>query len=140
MANKYVKSFNFGGSDNYFPLPFVSAADNGKVLMVSGGNWGASNITPPPELIEFTVTNKNERITKTYQAPKNTTWAEWISSQYAGLSPYLEQQFSITSSNYVSTQTPHANNLYLVLTSAGANCLSSDVIVENEAYYCQGEK
>ena len=39
MADKTLKSLNFGGADNYFPLPLVTAADNDKVLSVVNGEW-----------------------------------------------------------------------------------------------------
>lgn len=39
MANKELKSLNFGSGDIYYPLPIVSAEDNDKVLMVVDGEW-----------------------------------------------------------------------------------------------------
>ena len=39
MADKTLKSLNFGGADNYFPLPLVTAADNDKILSVVNGEW-----------------------------------------------------------------------------------------------------
>ena len=44
MANKTLKSLNFGGADNYFPLPLVTAADNDKILSVVNGEWVATNM------------------------------------------------------------------------------------------------
>ena len=41
MADKTLKSLNFGGADNYFPLPLVTAADNNKILSVVNGEWAA---------------------------------------------------------------------------------------------------
>lgn len=41
MADKILKSLNFGGADNYFPLPLVTAADNDKILSVVNGEWAA---------------------------------------------------------------------------------------------------
>ena len=41
MADKTLKSLNFGGADNYFPLPLVTAADNDKILSVVNGEWAA---------------------------------------------------------------------------------------------------
>lgn len=38
MANKYVKSFNFGG-DTLYPLPRVDNFQNGSVLRVVNGQW-----------------------------------------------------------------------------------------------------
>lgn len=42
MADKTLKSLNFGGADNYFPLPLVTAADNDKILSVVNGEWAAA--------------------------------------------------------------------------------------------------
>ena len=39
MADKTLKSLNFGGADNYFPLPIVSTNDNDKILSVVNGEW-----------------------------------------------------------------------------------------------------
>ena len=39
MADKTLKSLNFGGADNYFPLPIVSTNDNNKILSVVNGGW-----------------------------------------------------------------------------------------------------
>ena len=44
MANKTLKSLNFGGADNYFPLPLVTDADNDKILSVVNGEWSAINV------------------------------------------------------------------------------------------------
>ena len=44
MANKTLKSLNFGGADNYFPLPLVTDADNNKILSVVNGEWSAINV------------------------------------------------------------------------------------------------
>lgn len=44
MANKTLKSLNFGGADNYFPLPLVTAADNDKILSVVNGEWAATDM------------------------------------------------------------------------------------------------
>ena len=41
MADKTLKSLNFGGVDTYFPLPLVTAADNDKILSVVNGEWAA---------------------------------------------------------------------------------------------------
>ena len=45
MADKTLKSLNFGGADNYFPLPLVTIADDDKILMVVNGVWAAAAIT-----------------------------------------------------------------------------------------------
>ena len=42
MADKTLKSLNFGGADNYFPLPLVTTADNNKILSVVNGEWAAA--------------------------------------------------------------------------------------------------
>jgi hypothetical protein len=47
MADKELKSLNFGGEDTYFPLPIVTSEDNDKILAVVDGDWSA---TTPEEL------------------------------------------------------------------------------------------
>ena len=42
MADKTLKSLNFGGADNYFPLPLVTEADNNKILSVVNGEWSVA--------------------------------------------------------------------------------------------------
>ena len=44
MAEKFIKSLNFGGEDNYFPLPIVTAEQNGMVLKVVDGEWKATQL------------------------------------------------------------------------------------------------
>lgn len=39
MAEKFLRSLNFGDEDTYFPLPPVTIEDNEKVLMVINGEW-----------------------------------------------------------------------------------------------------
>ena len=43
MADKTLKSLNFGGVDNYFPLPIVSTNDNDNILVVADGEWVAKS-------------------------------------------------------------------------------------------------
>ena len=44
MADKTLKSLNFGGGDTYYPLPLVTAADNDKILSVVNGEWVATDM------------------------------------------------------------------------------------------------
>ena len=42
MADKFIKSITFvEGGDQYYPLPKVTNADDGKVLKVINGEWVA---------------------------------------------------------------------------------------------------
>ena len=43
MADKTLKSLNFGGADNYFPLPIVSTNYNDNILVVADGEWVAKS-------------------------------------------------------------------------------------------------
>lgn len=53
MADKFIKSLNFGGEDSYFPLPFVTGEQNGLVLKVVDGEWTAADlITLKPGLYD----------------------------------------------------------------------------------------
>lgn len=49
MADKELKSLNFGDGNRWFPLPVVSAADNDKVLMVENGEWTAVEVANAEE-------------------------------------------------------------------------------------------
>lgn len=44
MADKELKSLNFGGENTYFPLPIVTSEDNDKILMVENGEWVAVEV------------------------------------------------------------------------------------------------
>ena len=46
MADKFLKSLNIGDGNIYKPLPLVTSDDDGKVLMVTGGEWGAGEVFP----------------------------------------------------------------------------------------------
>lgn len=82
MANKYVKSFNFGG-DTLYPLPIVTAEQNGQVLKVVDGKWGPAEMITGPKLIEFNVyENDTTSLIGTYQAKEGMTWGEFIDSDY----------------------------------------------------------
>lgn len=48
MADKFLKSLNIGDGNIYKPLPLVTSDDNDKILMVTGGEWGAEEVFPDP--------------------------------------------------------------------------------------------
>lgn len=50
MADKQLKTLNFGGEDIYSPLPLVTAEDNDKILMVVDGDWTATAIANAEEV------------------------------------------------------------------------------------------
>lgn len=82
MANKYVKSFNFGG-DTLYPLPIVDASHEGMVLKVVNNAWIVADLisqSPAPSLINFTISD--EGTIYNCQAEVGMTWAEWINSNY----------------------------------------------------------
>lgn len=84
MANKFVKSFNFGGEDNYFPLPIVGAEHEGMVMKVVDGEWEAASLITEPAvtLINFTIYHYDDAEPYNYQAAEGMTWAEWFASDY----------------------------------------------------------
>lgn len=43
MANVLMKKIDIGDGNTYYPLPIVSSADNGKILMVVEGEWEATD-------------------------------------------------------------------------------------------------
>ena len=58
MADKELKSLNFGSGDRYFPLPIVSEPDNDKIMMVVNGEWTAVYI-PEQALIDELINEVN---------------------------------------------------------------------------------
>ena len=64
MADKFIKSITFvEGGDQYYPLPKVTNADDGKVLKVVGGKWSLGEypkilmrieVTTSPTTVEYT--------------------------------------------------------------------------------------
>lgn len=53
MADKFVKYFNFGGEDNHYPLPIVTAEQNGQVLKVVDGEWKTDHLIPPYKIVSW---------------------------------------------------------------------------------------
>lgn len=48
MADKYLKTLDFGNGDKYHMLPLVTSENDGMLLRVTNGEWGAGYIIPPP--------------------------------------------------------------------------------------------
>lgn len=48
MADIYAKSFTFNNGDTWYPLPIVTAEQNGMVLKVGNGEWEAGEIVYEP--------------------------------------------------------------------------------------------
>ena len=100
MADKFMKSITFvEGGDQYYPLPKVTNADDGKVLKVVDGAWSLDDLIPLPYLSFI----GNEDFTlKTYNTTKNwdgtleystdaSTWNIWNGTEIssAGSKLYL---------------------------------------------------
>ena len=75
MADKFLKSLNIGDGNIYKPLPLVTSDDNDKILMVTGGEWGAEYAIDPG-IISFKIEDT------TYKAEKDMKFSEWIISSY----------------------------------------------------------
>ena len=84
MADKFAKKFNFGGEDDFYPLPIVTAEDNGKVMKVVDGEWGMADLISGPAIIEFTARENSSNSSNmiTFQAEEGMTWAEWVETDY----------------------------------------------------------
>ena len=113
MANKYVKSFNFGG-DTLYPLPIVTTEQNGLVLKVVDGSWVASELVSV-KLIKFTI------VGITYQAKEGMTWAEWVESEYN------TDDFTASSSTIFKTDTS-------IVKYNSINVTPTDVIISDATY------
>lgn len=47
MTDKVLKSLNIGDGNIYKPLPLVTSDDDGKILKVTGGEWGVGYVIEP---------------------------------------------------------------------------------------------
>ena len=115
MADKFIKSITFvEGGDQYYPLPKVTNADDGKVLKVVDGVWSLDDLIPPPYLSflgneDFTLktgnTTKNWDGTLEYSTDK-LNWTTWSGAEIssAGSKLYLRgtgnTKITGSSSNY----------------------------------------
>lgn len=84
MADKFAKYFNFGGEDNFYPLPIVTTEDNGKALKVVDGEWKAAEmVVAAPVILEVGVYDGDATTAaETIQFKEDMTWADWFSSEY----------------------------------------------------------
>ena len=78
MTDKVLKSLNIGDGNIYKPLPLVTSDDDGKILKVTGGEWGAGEVFAVT-LISFYYSGK------LYTAEKGMTWADYAASKYNAL-------------------------------------------------------
>ena len=132
MADKTLKSLNFGGADNYFPLPLVTAADNDKILSVVNGEWAVidfpgnsgeyvwsrqyagSSVTGDFTGGTYTLTTTNDtqpssEIEYSLSAPTyNTTTKKWE----------MADSTIVTLTNADNTVPSFSGNMYVRLTSA----------------------
>ena len=98
MADKFMKSITFvEGGDQYYPLPKVTNADDGKVLKVVNGAWRLDDLVRLPYLSFI----GNEDFTlKTYNTTKNwdgtleystdtSTWNTWNGTEISSVGSKL---------------------------------------------------
>ena len=118
MTDKVLKSLNIGDGNIYKPLPLVTSDDNGKILKVTDGEWGAGEACPFP-LINFSVA------TNTFKAEEYMTWEEWIASSY-----------NTTGGNFMIYNghvTNYANGRFIGYN--GVDMVSSTDVIENGRHY-----
>ena len=132
MANKTLKSLNFGGADNYFPLPLVTDADNNKILSVVNGEWAAINV---PEISgnyvwskQFASSTATEDATSgTYALTTANTTRPSSEIEYSPSAPTynlktkkweMAPSMTVTLTNADNTVPSFRGNMYVRLTSA----------------------
>ena len=132
MADKTLKSLNFGGADNYFPLPLVTAADNDKILSVVNGEWAAINVLEisgnyvwSKQFASSTVTEDTTSGTYTLTTaddarPSSEIEVSTSAPKYNSKTKKWEMAPSMTSTltNADATVPSFSGNMYVRLTSA----------------------
>lgn len=133
MADKFLKSLNIGDGNIYKPLPLVTSDDNGKILKVAGGEWGAGYVIeqePEITLIGFTIDGAS------YQAEQGMTWDDWVRSDY-NTSEFCILR-SVNDGETMIARYPFEYGKYYVLNDDNDawNALPiSDTIASNYGYY-----
>ena len=132
MTDKILKSLNIGDGNIYKPLPLVTSDGNGKILKVTGGEWGAGYVIEPEPvntLIGFTIDGTS------YQAEQGMTWDEWVRSEYS------TSEFcilcSVNDGENMIARYPFEIGKYYILTEDGDATFGvpiSDTIANNYGY------
>ena len=132
MANKTLKSLNFGGADNYFPLPLVTNADNYKILSVVNGEWSAINVPEisgnyvwSKQFASSTVTEDTTSGTYTLTTADDTRPSSKIEVSTSAPTYNLKTKkwemapsYTVTLTNADNTVPSWSGNMYVRLTSA----------------------
>ena len=132
MANKTLKSLNFGGADNYFPLPLVTDADNYKILSVVNGEWSAINVPEisgnyvwSKQFASSTVTEDTTSGTYTLTTADDTRPSSEIEASPSAPTYNLKTKkwemapsMTVTLTNADDTVPSFNGNMYVRLTSA----------------------
>ena len=132
MANKTLKSLNFGGADNYFPLPLVTDADNDKILSVVNGEWAAINVPEisgnyvwSKQFASSTVTENTTSGTYTLTTVDDTRPSSEIEASTSAPIYNLKTKkwemapsMTVTLTNADATVPSFSENMYVRLTSA----------------------
>lgn len=120
MADKFLKSLNIGDGNIYKPLPLVTSDDDGKILKVTGGEWGVGEACPFP-LINFSVGTADNA----FQAAEGMTWEEWIASSYNTTGG----NFTVTNGHILCT------NPIRYIGYNSSNFVSPSDVIENGRHY-----
>ena len=118
MADKTLKSLNFGGADNYFPLPLVTAADNDKILSVVNGEWAVVDAPSVYGGVDGTYIWSKRFAEGT--AVENTTGGTYTLTTADTSKPSSEIEYSISAPVYNSAKKrwEMANSTKVTLTNA----------------------
>lgn len=95
MADKELKSLNFGGEDTYFPLPPVTSEDNDKILMVVDGEWVAGYVPVQSGAYVWEKHCMSSTITETveegyYYIAKTNSYIQSAELEYGTIAPVYD--------------------------------------------------
>lgn len=131
MADKELKSLNFGGEDTYFPLPIVTSEDNDKILMVVDGKWVAGDVPVQSGAYVWEKHHMSSTITETaeegrYYLAKTNSYIQSAELEYGTIAPV----YDATQKTWIMP-----NSTIGTLAGSGSSGSTNLPGIENATYY-----